>query len=95
MIAKDRRLCFQLFEPVLDDVPDRDDSDEVAVVLHHQVALTLTRHTTHCVFYRFIGLAGWSGPHNLLDRQIMDRGLMRVQGSHHVTLGDEPNYRAM
>ena len=94
MIAQYGRLRFQLLEPVFDNVADRDDADEAPIVLHHQVALTLTGHPTHCVFEGFISLADGGGPHDLPDRQLMDRSLMLVHGPDYVTLGDEPNHRA-
>jgi hypothetical protein len=59
------------------------------------VTLTVTGHPTHRVFQEFVRLTGGSGPHDLLDRQMMDRGLMLVHGPDHVTFGDEPDDHAI
>src|SRR5580693_6462370 len=46
-VPQDIRFGFQIFQPMLDDVADADDADELAIVSHRQMAHAVIRHQAH------------------------------------------------
>jgi hypothetical protein len=46
-VPQDIRFGFQIFQPVLDDISDADDADQISVSGHGQMPDAMVRHQSH------------------------------------------------
>ena len=77
-------------ETRLDDVADRDQSEQLAAPHHRQVAEATAGHDFHDIVDRLVGVAGHDvAGHHLPGLQLQRLGTMAGQGTNEISFGDD------